>query len=153
MMAVAVIDTNVVLDWLVFRDPSVRALVEAIDRGSMRWIATDAMRNELQHVMQRHQGSEKWSFDPGQAIEAWQRWAHVVPAPPPSPRARRLRCTDPDDQKFIDLAVAQPGGCWVFSRDRAVLKLARAAKPFGVQVLTAARWAEAQAPGGTPPSR
>ena len=40
--------------------------------------------------------------------------------------AQALRCTDPDDQKFVDLALALAPACLI-SRDRAVLKLARRA--------------------------
>ncbi|MBX3622048.1 MAG: PIN domain-containing protein [Rhizobacter sp.] len=55
--------------------------------------------------------------------------------------AIRLRCTDPDDQKFIDLAVANAR--WLVSRDRAVLKLARRAALFGLQVVSPDRWTQA----------
>jgi predicted nucleic acid-binding protein len=45
-----------------------------------------------------------------------------------------LRCKDPDDQVFIDLAV-HVGARWLFSKDAALLKLARRAQKFhGVQV-------------------
>ena len=46
------------------------------------------------------------------------------------------RCTDPDDQKFLDLAIAL-GRC--MNRDRAVLKLARR-RPLGVTIVSPQHW-------------
>jgi predicted nucleic acid-binding protein len=65
-----------------------------------------------------------------------------VPAAAPAPGAP-IRCTDPDDQKFIDLAAAHPGAL-LLSRDRAVLKLGAKLARLGVQVTTPARWAAAR---------
>ena len=62
----------------------------------------------------------------------------LVPARPPA-LTLPLRCTDPEDQMFIDLAV-QLGGATLLSRDRAVLKLARRAQAYGVSILTPERW-------------
>jgi len=57
-----------------------------------------------------------------------------------APVCERLRCSDSDDQKFIDLAVAS-GAAWLISRDRAVLRLARRASAFGLAIVTPERWA------------
>ena len=51
--------------------------------------------------------------------------------------ARRLpltgpRCTDPDDQKFLDLAL-HAHAKWLVSRDKALLRLARKARPLGLE--------------------
>ncbi|WP_440131005.1 PIN domain-containing protein, partial [Rubrivivax gelatinosus] len=48
-----VLDTNVVLDWLVFDDPATRPLAAALEAGRLRWIATGPMLDELLHVLQR----------------------------------------------------------------------------------------------------
>jgi len=50
-----------------------------------------------------------------------------------------MRCNDPDDQKFVDLALAY-GARWLLSRDRAVLKLAKRCRTLGLQVLTPEQW-------------
>jgi len=60
---------------------------------------------------------------------------------PLSGAALRLRCTDRDDQMFIDLALAC-GARWLLSRDRAVLKLGKRARLLGLDILTPAVWAE-----------
>ena len=49
----AVIDTNVLLDWLVFEDPGVVSLFTAVQEGNLRWVATEAMLDELRHVLSR----------------------------------------------------------------------------------------------------
>ena len=46
-----VIDTNIVLDLLVFRDPAAAPLSEALGARRLAWLATDAMREELARVL------------------------------------------------------------------------------------------------------
>jgi len=40
-----VIDTQVVMDWLVFRDARVAALTAAVTSGALRWLVAPAMRD------------------------------------------------------------------------------------------------------------
>ena len=49
----AVLDTQVVLDWLVFRDASTLPMAAALECGSLRWLTTRAMCDELEHVLER----------------------------------------------------------------------------------------------------
>lgn len=142
-----VLDTNVVLDWLLFRDPECALLGEYLHTGGARWLASAAMRDELEHVLARG-GFERWRPDLPALRATWDRLAMLraePPAPVPVPGAR-LRCSDPDDQKFIDLALAE-GARWLLSRDRAVLKLARAARALGLEILPPGRWAATAATG------
>ena len=129
-----VLDTNVVLDWLLFDDPTAQALNAALLAGELRWVATLAMRDELAHVLAR--GSlDRWQPDLPALWSRWDRLCTAVPAAAVTP----LRCTDPDDQKFIDLAASRPG-CLLLSRDRAILKLARRLDALGVRLTTPAVW-------------
>jgi predicted nucleic acid-binding protein len=50
-----------------------------------------------------------------------------------------LRCSDPDDQVFIDLA-AEAGARWLLTHDRALLRLARRARALGVQIAQPQSW-------------
>lgn len=127
----AVIDTNVVLDWLLFADPRVRWLADAVRTRRLRWLATEAMLDELAHVLARPFDA-RWQVD-APAILATVR-LHVELVAPRAVPGQPLPCRDPDDQKFIDLALAWPAA-WLFSRDRALLHLARRALPRGVRVL------------------
>jgi hypothetical protein len=42
-----ILDTNVVLDMLIFDDPDIPAIRELVARGEVRWIADEAQRIEL----------------------------------------------------------------------------------------------------------
>ena len=137
-----VLDTNVVLDWLVFRSADSEQLRECLIQGKVRWLASTAMRDELFHVLARGTLAA-WSPNHVEICTAWDRHCLPVNALTPAGAASQLRCSDPDDQKFIDLAVAH-GARWLLSKDRAVLKLAGRARLFGVQILTPAAWAVRQ---------
>jgi predicted nucleic acid-binding protein len=50
-----------------------------------------------------------------------------------------LHCRDPDDQMFLDLALAA-GARWLVSRDRALLHLRRRAQSHGLAIVTPEQW-------------
>ncbi len=140
-MPVLVLDTNIVLDWLYFADPRCAALSRAIESRQVCWTASAAMRDELAHVLER--GVRVHRPGDSEAVWAgWRRWCEpvvaIVEAVPPG-----LRCTDPDDQKFIALSL-QTGASSLLSRDRAVLKLARRAAAHGLRIESATAWSGRQ---------
>jgi hypothetical protein len=135
----AVIDTQTLLDWRYFADAKCAAW-PLPGEGSWQWLATTAMRDELAHVLARGFGS-RWQAPGQQVLDFFDRHASLVaPSAPAAALARSLRCTDPDDQKFIDLAVGC-GADWLVSRDRAVLKLRRRALALaGLRIVAPADW-------------
>ncbi|NRF66394.1 putative toxin-antitoxin system toxin component, PIN family [Aquincola sp. S2] len=135
-----VLDTNVLLDWLLFEDPSAAGLAAALQAGRVQWVATQAMLDELSHVQQKAALQARLQRVDTIA-QAVARWCRVVEAPPPLPPPW-LICTDADDQKFIDLALARRTP-WLLSRDKALLALARRARPRGVVVCRPAAWSPA----------
>lgn len=137
-----VLDTNVVLDWLVFRHTASAPLHSALEGGRLRWIATAPMREEWEHVLARGMFAA-WAPDASAIDAAWARHRELHAVPPSLPPARALRCTDPDDQKFIDLAVTA-GARWLISRDRAVLRLTPRLRGASVSVLTPEAWVASQ---------
>ena len=142
-----ILDTNVVLDWLVFQHASGLAIGEAIEAGRLRWIVSPAMQEELTDVLGRllHLPTlMRWAERHAPASREIARLAQPVSAPGPLPHPQRLRCTDPDDQCFIDLAVSRRTP-WLITRDHALRRLARRARAFGVAVVTPEGWAATQA--------
>jgi predicted nucleic acid-binding protein len=96
-----VVDTNVVLDLLLFRDPRAVVLREGLASGRYRWIACPPMRTELARVLDRG-GFGRWAVDREAVLAAYD--GSVVDIDPPASPGT-LRCSDGDDQVFIDLAM------------------------------------------------
>ena len=133
----AVLDTNVVLDLLLFKDLRVRALHQALTAEGLRWIATERMLDELGLVLRRA-ALACWGHDSNQVMAEAQRLCQRV-ASCDETGGRVPRCTDTNDQMFIDLAWRWPATL-LFSRDRALLRLARPARPHGLWIGTPERW-------------
>lgn len=133
-----VLDTNAVLDWLYFRDLRCAGLAKSVTTGQVRWIASASMRDEIEDVMTRGSLGGRWPDGAASVRDGWQRWATTVDADAPAaPLA--LRCTDVDDQKFIDLAL-DVRAVALLSADRAVLRLARRAAAWGLAISNVERW-------------
>lgn len=133
-MRPVVIDTNVVLDLLVFADHAVAPLREGLQQQRLRWLATAAMRDELQRVLAYPKLAARLAFhgrEPGVILGAYDEGAMLVEIPERAP----MRCQDPDDQKFIDLAVAHRG--LLLSKDREVLRMRKRLAAADVQVAPA----------------
>ncbi len=131
-----VLDTNAVLDWLVFRDTCAGAFSAAIESGAVRWLACARMREELALTL-AYPALAKWNPDSEHTLTTFDRWAEPQADPPPAPL--NLRCTDPDDQVFLDLAL-HAGARWLLTKDRAVLRLARRVRPLGLEILKPGDW-------------
>lgn len=130
-----VIDTNVVLDMLVFRDPHGLAVMKALATRRYRWIGCPSMRTELAHVLAQD-GLHRWEADREAVLDVYD--SSVVALDPPTPRVI-LRCSDANDQVFIDLAVQRRAHA-LLTRDRALLRLATRARGFGVVVAGPETW-------------
>lgn len=140
-----VLDTNVCLDLWLFDQPTVTPLRAAFNAKRIHPIATAATRDELAHVLARRAaltGSAacRWMAQTS-APTVLQRWcdAHGMPLTTAPLPLTTPQCTDPDDQKFIDLAIHQRVDA-LLTRDKAVLKLARRLQAHGVMVATPERW-------------
>ena len=132
-----VLDTNVVLDWLYFRDPRCARLSATLKCGAARWIASAGMGEELRHVLMRDVG-RRGAGAVQATLSGWERWAEIV-EPLEAAVPLELRCTDSADQKFIDLAWWS-GASALLSADRAVLRLARRAAGHGLAICRLDDW-------------
>ena len=133
-----VVDTNVVLDWLAFRHPVGAALAQALTSGRCRWLCTRAMRDELAEVIARST-LKRWAIDAPAVLAVFDALGVDVGTAAPLCAAPRLRCSDPDDQMFIDLAIARRAHA-LLTRDRALLRLAPGARRCGVLIATPEAW-------------
>lgn len=131
------LDTNVWLDLLHFQDPRCSALADALDAGRARVLACPALRAEWLRVL----GYAHFAFDAQQREALDRGWRHAVEAvDTPTVLPALPRCSDPDDQKFLELAVAQRAAA-LLSKDKALLKLRkRALRDFGLRICLPEEW-------------
>ena len=130
-----VLDTNVVLDLLVFGDAAAQPLRAGLARGELQWLATSAMREELSRVLAYPKLVERLRAAGREAaavLAEFDRHVRLVDAAERSP----LTCGDPDAQKFIDRAVAHRGT--LISKDAEVLALRQ--RLVALLVQAAAAW-------------
>jgi putative PIN family toxin of toxin-antitoxin system len=113
-----VIDTNIVLDLWLFEDPATIPLRAALQSGAISHLATASMRDELQRVLTYPHLVKRMAKSSIQAQDILSRFDEYLLAAPPATKAA-CTCKDPDDQKFIDLAVAH--AVPLLSKDNAIL--------------------------------
>jgi predicted nucleic acid-binding protein len=137
-----VLDTNVVIDWLVFDDPFMSPLREGVACRNVCVFTHAAAIVELERVM----GYPALKLAPNRQASIVGKYlaqTSVPPLPPGFSRSQLLtpagfpQCRDPDDQHFLALAFHTQSTALV-SRDKAVLKLRRRARKFGVHIHTVA---------------
>jgi predicted nucleic acid-binding protein len=139
-----VLDTNVWLDWLVFDDPSIMQLKAAVATGRAEMFIDAACEAELERVLGYDLGRACTLDTAGRAAcgAECRRVARRIDAPSAqAERARLPACRDPDDQKFLEAALAA-GAAFLLTKDRALLELARGALPF--RIVTPAGFAGAR---------
>jgi putative PIN family toxin of toxin-antitoxin system len=134
-----VLDTNVVIDWLVFNDPYMQPLREQVAAGEVVVLTHALASAELARVLgypqlkladvRRADVSMRYrdhtlaaSMPEGFALGAW-----MLPAKFPS-------CRDRDDDLFLALAYHARATALV-TRDKALLKMRRKACKFDVSIL------------------
>jgi len=125
-----VLDTNVWLDWLVFDDASVAPIRAAVAAERAEVFMAAACEAELERALGYDLG--KRTVDIAACIAECRRVARRIDSPAPAAeRARLPACRDPDDQKFLEAALAARAG-FLVTRDRALLDLARRSAPFRI---------------------
>lgn len=136
-----VLDTNVCLDLLLFEDPRVNRLAEALRSGNVVAVVDADCRAEwlrvLGYPVLRLQDPRRSAL-----IEAFDALMQPVSTDANRRDGKPLpRCVDPDDQKFLHLAHAT-GARWLLSRDQHLLVLAARCRRDGLfEILTPQDWA------------
>lgn len=136
-----VLDTNVALDLFVFRDAACAHLRLALQQGRALAVVDEPCRAEWLAVLAYPQfalGQEARR----QAMAAFDQAVSLLPPTALAPRSdiKLPRCADPDDQKFLELALAAGAHC-LLSKDKALLQLARrTAREGWFRILCPSAW-------------
>ena len=122
----AVLDTNIWLDLLVFRDPGVAALADALAGGRLEACVDDFGIHELERVLAYPLGRIRLDEAArSAALDACKACAiRLSPPSLPATTAALPQCRDPHDQPFLELARACQAD-WLVTKDRDLLMLAR----------------------------
>ena len=125
-----VLDTNVILDLLVFKDPSTQPIRLLLDANQVDAVRTPASMAELIDVIGRP------TFKLSQAdqetiVQAWETSSRLLENT--AIESAPFTCRDPDDQVFINMAYSLRPAL-LLSKDLRVLELQSIAKQHGVDI-------------------
>lgn len=133
-----VLDTNVVIDWLVFDDPYMNPLRQGVNDGCIHVLTHPPAINEFHRVLAYPQ----LKLERTRQQEIFDRYlALTTVAPMPegfSPKHLMMpggfpRCRDRDDEPFLALAYHARADA-LASRDNAVFGLKSRAEKFGLTI-------------------
>lgn len=123
MKPIVILDTNILLDILVFDDQRAHPLRSALAEKKIDAVATIKTIEEFVDVISRPQ----FDLNADQQYEVssqWQSWARVLDDS--TLIAAPWKCKDRDDQVFINLAYSLRPAILI-SKDKLVLKVAKRA--------------------------
>ncbi len=136
-----VLDTNVCLDLFVFRDPRWAALMAALRDRTVEAVTREDCRTEWLKVLEyRH-----LPLDPASRPLAAAEFDTLITCMTGECMTARSEvllpvCTDPDDQKFLELA-RDAHAQTLITKDKALLKLARRTARAGLfGIVTPEKW-------------
>lgn len=124
-----VLDTHIWLDWLVFCDPCVEPIREAHAAGRVEIVIDAACEAELVRALGYDLGKHSLDLQAqADRVACCRRLAKRVE---PDATKGLPKCRDPDDQKFLELALAS-GAQVLVSKDQALLELAPRERRFRI---------------------
>ena len=146
-----VLDTNVWLDWLVFDEPTFAPLRAAHAAGRIEIVIDQACEMELVRVLAYDLGKHTiGAAAQAKCIESCRSVVTRIDATASASAGASAvvdtdaskistaiavgelpQCSDPDDQKFLELALAA-GADVLVTKDNALLELARRTLPFRI---------------------
>lgn len=134
-LARVVIDTNVLLDCWIFNDARSAWLWQALHdpQPRLRCVRSAATDAELVEVLSRPAFVERLSAAAQSPDDFLAHWQAVV-APVDRVFAAPWYCTDPHDQKFLDLASTARADVLI-SKDKALLRVDRRSRRDGLRIM------------------
>lgn len=151
-----VLDTNVVIDWLVFDDPFMNPLRHGVRDGRVVVLTHAPAVSELERVLAYRQ----LKLDETRRAEVFTRYrAHTESFTMPTGFSLKSlmlpggfpRCRDRDDEHFLALAYHARADA-LASRDNAVYGLKLRAAKFGLNILNVPQLIEFLTPGEVKPA-
>jgi putative PIN family toxin of toxin-antitoxin system len=137
-----VLDTNVILDLLVFKDPSTEPIRLMLDAKIVDAVRSEASMLELVDVIQRP--IFKLSQQEQEMIlQAWEGVTRLLENT--AIESAPFICRDLDDQIFLDMAYSIRPAV-LFSKDLRVLELRVSAKGHGVEITNQYDYLQAPSP-------
>jgi putative PIN family toxin of toxin-antitoxin system len=127
---VVVLDTNILLDILVFDDERAHPLRAALANQELDAVATQNTIEELADVISRPQFHLDEQTQK-ETILQWQSWARVIDEL--DLQVAPWKCKDRDDQVFINLAYTLKPATLI-TKDKLVLKIAKRAQKEQVTI-------------------
>lgn len=133
-----VLDTNVVLDWLLFELPGLEPLREAIREGRVTIFTHALISDELSRVL-GFPKLQKYVTDSQAVLANYRAQTQPTDLDPALLIEKSAlptgfpTCRDPDDDKFLAFALHCKADALV-TKDEELLKLRRKAKPFGFSI-------------------
>jgi putative PIN family toxin of toxin-antitoxin system len=137
---IVVLDTNVCLDLFVFHDMRWALLLNALKDGTLRAVTRNDCRMEWQIVLTYSHLSLNQDARLCSAAEFDSLIVCVDDAPTAHQAVRLPICSDPDDQKFLELACNADAEILI-TKDKALLKLAKKTTRAGLfAIMTPDTW-------------
>ena len=125
-----VLDTNILLDLFYFKDKSVLYLFECLKTEKVQGFTCELIWEEFAEVLARK------PFN--QTVEEinliWSNYQHLFKWQAPQRNNSGIKCSDPDDQIFVELAV-ELAPCSLITKDKDLLILHKKLQKFQVQTL------------------
>ena len=118
-----VLDTNVLVSLYIFGDSRFAPLRARIESGEWQAITNDVCFEEFRRVL----GYAMFALTEERqqaALAAYGAFVTQFTEPPPGAAPALPRCSDRDDQKFLELA-RDSAADWLVTADKALLRLAR----------------------------
>ena len=136
--SIVVLDTNVWLDWLVFQDESMHPIEKAQKLRQISIVIDSPCQKEFEKVLTYPRlGLGQQQIQ--EYIKKIKHYSCLVDNPDYGTLKFLPKCSDRDDQKFLDLTI-NIGATWLLTRDKALLKLKNPLKNLGVTVSTPSQW-------------
>lgn len=127
-----ILDTNILLDLFVFEDQGTETLLMLLETNALNPITSEEILAEFQEVISRPIFTQD-SKDQ-ERIYSKAKSLHQI-EPIHSIQRAPFKCSDPDDQMFLDLAYScKP--CILLSKDKALLKLKSKARAHEILIFT-----------------